>query len=117
MAGGRIEPSAQPHLKHRQLQFSLSKGQEGGGRDQFKGRELVAPRHRCGRLQVATQHRRRNQIGPKAHALTPAHQVGRGVEPNAQARGQQPLVHQGGNRAFAVGASHLHRGKALFRMA
>ena len=72
---------------------------------------------RRGGFQVAAQAWRGDRVLAKPDALGPAHQVRRGVEAGADAGGQQGLVHQGADRALAVGARHLHGGKAALGVA
>ena len=117
MAGGGIEPAPQSHLQHHQLQVCFREGQKGRGGDQLKRRELVALGDRRGGLQVAAQGWRGDRGVAQPDALGPAHQVGRGVEAGADAGGQQRLVHEGADRALAVGAGHLHGGEATLGMA
>ena len=49
-----------------------------------------------------------------ADPLAPTHQMGGGVEAGVDAGGQQAAVHQGGDRALAVGARHLNGCELVF---
>ena len=117
VAGGGIKPAAQPHLEHHQGQTSLGKRQKRRRRHQLKRRQFMGPGHGRSPLKMAAQVGRSNRTGPQPDALGPAHQVRRGVQPGVDACCQQDLVHQGADRAFAIGAGHLHGRKLPLGMA
>ena len=116
VAGGGIQPTAQPHLEHHQGQSGLGKRQKCRRSDQFKGCQPMGPCHGSGRLELAAQSCWGDRLGTKPNALGPALQVRRGIQPGPNPGRQQHPVHEGADRPLAIGAGHLNRRKAPLGM-
>ena len=117
MAGGGIEPAPQSHFQHHQGAARLSKGAKGSSRHQLEGGELVALAQALQRQELLAQGRFADRTIANADSLAPTHQMGGGVEAGVDAGGQQAAVHQGGDRALAVGARHLNGRELALGMA
>ena len=117
MAGGGIEPAPQPHFQHHQGAARFCKGAKGGSCHQLEGGELVALAQALQRQKLVAQGRFADRIFANADPLAPTHQMGGGVEARLDAGGQQAAVHQGGDRALAVGARHLNGRELALGMA